>query len=444
MGVFKDAAQEQGHGIFYQAAQEQAQKKQGLINQGRAADQGAAKFLSNIIPGQQIGQSIGTLAGYGIAGASDAINKIRGKGPTTQMQNYDLSSPSVAQTTGDAINAVSTPISLSMGGGVGKSVLQRIGSAGLKYGAAGAVQGLGHSLSSGQTDVGNIAKDTAIGGVVGGALGAGGQAIGEGVGKIGQALQKKPEDVLKYVTPTGKDIPDEQYKQFLHQGRITPSTLTQPAKYVLSPGEKNIALKYSGVVDKNPVNTSINIGNKIGELDDKVGQFLRANNGIFNKGELKNSIASAMEDINDITIPEERLTKAKQMLVDNFVKSVGKNDMETLWQTRKDYDQAINSAFKGAPTLQKEVKTTLRNAVQDFIAERTPDGVYKSQMKDMTDLFRLRDVVDVKAAKGKAIDLLADWAKKNPRTAKVIGLTVGAIGAGTVLGGLANVTHAGE
>jgi hypothetical protein len=117
--------------------------------------------------------------------------------------------------------------------------------------------------------------------------------------------------------------------------------------------------------------------------------------------------------------------------------------MEGLWQARKDFDQQIAKAFQGSPTMQKQIKRELRNAVQDFIAERTPESVYKDYMKDMSNLFHLQDIVDVKAFKTRGLDELAKWAKENPKTAKVLGIaglgTLGSIGLGAF-----GVAHAGS
>lgn len=255
-----------------------------------------------------------------------------------------------------------------------------------------------------------------VGGVTGGAIGA---ITGGIAGKIQGA--KDQNKLLEYVTPQTKELTPTEYEKALAQGKITPKTATSPAKYVLSDAEKQTALRFSNVIDKDPVKTVLNINNEISAIDDDVGNFLRENNSIFNKGEVRNYIRSYVDDITDITIPEERLAKAKDLMADNFVKSIQKGDMEGLWIARKNYDQAIDKAFSGSPTLQKELKIGLRNAVQDYIAENTPDTVYKGFMKDMSQLFRLRDNAMTKATKERALGAIRLWMKNNPTKTKIIG-----------------------
>ncbi|MCR4279320.1 MAG: hypothetical protein NUV78_01125, partial [Candidatus Zambryskibacteria bacterium] len=249
-------------------------------------------------------------------------------------------------------------------------------------------------------------------------------------------LAKQEADALEYVTPKTTELTPTEYEKALRYGRITPKTATESAKYVLSDGEIEIAKKYATLMQKDPVQTSINILDKVGDLDTEVGTFLKNNNGIYNSGELKNHLAKSLEGVDDITIPAERVAKAKEIIIDNFVASLKKNDMHSLWEARKEFDRSIESAFKGSPTLQKEMKVEFRNAVQDFISNGTPDEIYKGYMKDMRNLMRLQDTVGTKAAKERAYDQIRLWIKENPKKAKAIGLTITAAGLGTV-GGLA-------
>ncbi len=113
------------------------------------------------------------------------------------------------------------------------------------------------------------------------------------------------------------------------------------------------------------------------------------------------------------------------------MKSLSKNDNYSLWEARKAFDNSIESAFRGSPTLQKELKVAFRNSVQDFVADRTPDGVYRGYMKDMSNLIRLRDnAVAVRAVKERGYDGFRLWIKNHPKTAKVVGWGV-VLGIGT-------------
>lgn len=244
-----------------------------------------------------------------------------------------------------------------------------------------------------------------------------------------RAEKKVVDTALKAATPKTADLSSKEYEQLLRQKRITPSSAFKPSSYVMSESEKRAASKYKDLLqDKDPVKNSINVMEKISQEDEAVGTFLRQNNGIFNTGELKNSIAEKLKDVTDVAIPESRVNKLKKDITDNFLKSLQKNDMESLWQARKEFDQQIESAFSGSPSLQKEVKKKFRNAVQEFIAERTPDDVYKSKMKDMSDLFDIEETLAMKAAKEKGRAAWMQWVKDNPAKAKIIGYGATAVG----------------
>lgn len=233
---------------------------------------------------------------------------------------------------------------------------------------------------------------------------------------------KAGERAIQNITPKTKDLTPTEYEDLLGKQKISPKTSTSPAQYVLSDTEKANALKYKDLLQSNdPVKNSINVINRISNIDSKVGDFLRQNNNIYNTGELKNFIADKLKSVSDIMIPEERVDKLKTELIDGFTKSLPKNNMEELWKARKSFDQSIKKVFEGSPTLQNTVKREFRNAVQDFIAERTPDGAYKTAMGNMRELFNLKDTLATKASKEKSLTGIKLWLKNNPIKTKIIG-----------------------
>lgn len=289
---------------------------------------------------------------------------------------------------------------------------------------------------------------SAAGEVAGLALGAKGaqqtlKAVDKAVPEIRQTVTKiadeakakreakADDEVLEYVTPKPTELTPTEYEKALSFKRITPKTAREPAKYNLSENERQVALKYKDAIDKDPVQTSINIFNKVADLDEQVGTFLQSNNAIFNKGELRNRLMEDLEDVDDITLDSDRVARAKANIVNNFVEKLEKGDMHALWEARKAFDRSIEKAFSGSPTLQKEIKVRFRNAIQDFIADGTPEGQYKAFMKDMSNLLRLQETVATKAAKERALDKIQLWIKENPKKAKAIGWGVGLGTAGT-------------
>lgn len=341
------------------------------------------------------------------------------------------------QVLGDALQLGTTVLGAGQLPGMAKTAVAKTGIiAGAKAGAiqgvkAGAVYGTSSGVAGALKEDKSL-KDVAIGGLKGGAIGAVtggvlGGVIGGVSGGIKQAVVNKQNKYLDAITPNTKDLTPTEYEDLLNRGKITPKTATQPSKYILSDTEKQVAQKYKNLFTNDPVKNTDNIINEIAKKDKEVGTFLEKNNGIFNSGELKNSIKNGLKDISDVTIPESRIEKLKKTMIDNFIGGLKKNDMKTLWTARKEFDRQIESAFSGSPTLQNTVKKEFRNAIQTFISEKTPDGVYKTSMKEMTQLFNLKDITNNKAIKEKGLNAIQLWVKRNPTKAKAIGYTAGGI-----------------
>lgn len=294
-----------------------------------------------------------------------------------------------------------------------------LGAGVLAGGIEGAVQGAGLGLEQNQSGA-ELALSTGLGA-------AGGAAIGGAVGAIGGGIAGKlrgaadPEKVLNYATPSVTDLSPTKYQKALDRGLITPKTLTSPAKYNLPQNQQETVAKYSYLFEPDPVKTTQNIAEQVAAYDDEVGAFLRKNNGIYSKGELRNVLNTAIDSIDDIGVDEKRILAAKKDLVNSFVNSLETNDMETLWKARKDFDRIIESSFSGQYSLQKEVKKALRNGVQGFISDRTPDSTYSELMKEMSDLITMRDVVGLKAVKERSLSEFGKWVKDNPKLAQVMG-----------------------
>lgn len=267
-------------------------------------------------------------------------------------------------------------------------------------------------IQVGQEVLGTAAAGAALGGIFG--------AIGGGI--KGRAARKE-QKIIEYATPKASELTPTEYEELVRRGRIEPKTTTKPATYRMTDREAEALNLNKDIIKKDPVVTSRNITNRMAQRDAEVGEFLKKNNAIFNDGELRNQLTDKLADIDDITIDEARVSKLKEKLINNFVDGVDKNNMEGLWQARKEFDQAIDSAFKGSPSLQKDIKKALRNAVQEFIIERTPDTVYADKMREMAGLYDLLETVGAKATKERALSGLAKFIKDNPNKAKVIGGT---------------------
>lgn len=121
--------------------------------------------IQSFFPGKQVGESIGTLTGYALT----AIKEKLGMVPKGTTEQYDLSAPTPLQTVADVGQGA-----LMVGGGelagggkLAATTSGRIAQAAIGGGLYG---GLG-AVSGGSTDVGEIGKEAAIGGVLGAATG---------------------------------------------------------------------------------------------------------------------------------------------------------------------------------------------------------------------------------------------------------------------------------
>lgn len=269
--------------------------------------------------------------------------------------------------------------------------------------AKGAGVGYASDVAQSMTDDENLSRvltpgfGTLTGGLIGGIPGAKKLITGRGA----KVAKKEMDSVVKKITPDVKELTPSEFEDLLNKGRITPRTKFKPSEMVLSDKELATVARNPELIHKDPVKTVSAINERIAGLDNEVGQFLTTNNGIFNKAQLSNAIKNGMKDVTDIAVDETRINKAKDQLLKNFMTTIEKNDMHSLWQARKVFDQNIESAFKGSPTLQKEMRIAFRNSIQDFVGDNTPNSTYKTLMKDMSNLFNVRDLADISAGKQK-------------------------------------------
>ena len=233
------------------------------------------------------------------------------------------------------------------------------------------------------------------------------------------------------ITPNVGQINKKEYVKLVRQGKISPKTTIKPAEYIMSPDEIRVGDKYKDLLtSRDPVNNTNNVMSKVRDYDRQVENFLEKNNKSFAKSDLVPFLRSKIDDIDDLTVDERRLSKLKDSIVNNFVKSISTYDTKNLWKARKEFDRSIEKAFTGSPSLQKDMQREFRNAVQEFISEQTDNVTYKSYMKDMSELLKLADTISNKAALEKGNSVIQNWIRNNPNKAKLIG---GALGSGLLV-----------
>ena len=302
--------------------------------------------------------------------------------------------------------------------------------------------------------LGTLGKGSAVGGITGAIQsnpyqqeqgGKFGATVGAGVAAVPAAiplLSKSPErmvkNALRAIIPKADEVTPKEYEQLVKSGSVQPKSLLKGAKVKPSEREIGHAQKYGDLLQsRDPVKNSQKVMQAISDRDAQVGEFLSANNGIFNTTSLKKHLMERLKPITDISVPSaSRLNKAKEDLVDTFISKLSKKDMHSLWQARKQFDRTIEQKFKafaGTPTLKKDLTRELRDGVQDFIANRTPNGVYRQQMKEMSELFEVNDSLLNKASHEKGKNALGLWMRNNPGKATILGGAAGGYGGNKIL-----------
>ncbi len=290
------------------------------------------------------------------------------------------------------------------------------------------------------------------GGISGATTGAVfGAATGAITGKLKTESLKKAsgQKAIDAITPDVKSMSKNQYIEAVNRGKISEKTKLSPAKYIMDEREIALGTKYKNLLQKNDPVANINkISSEIKNRDEIVGKYLASKKIIYNKGELRNSLLKALEKVDDVTIDEARLNKEKAKLAEAFIKSLEKNDLENLWMTRKNLDRIIGdkiNAFSGKPALKKELYTAVRRAANDFITNKLGNSTYANQMKEMSEMFRLIEVLDNKAYLEKGKSALKIWMNENPKKAFLLKWALPTtLGTGLVSKVLGNVSGGGD
>lgn len=249
-------------------------------------------IVNTIFPGKQTGEAIGTLGGL-------AYEKLKGFfGGKDNSKYYDTSAPTPLQVAGDvAQGALTVAPGLGAVKSFGKtipalktagSVMGRIGQAGLIGAGIGGTQ----ALKEGSTDLGKIGKQTAFGGLLGGALGG----IGEAVSKIAQHFPKT------MIQGKFEGLSDAEAQKFLNQKIGTQeSLLNQTQKVVETEGNKiDTALqKYNNQLSSaNPFSEVLQqfpeYQNKEGQLVQKIKSFISQSSNI---GEDRSTLLNYIDKI---------------------------------------------------------------------------------------------------------------------------------------------------
>lgn len=167
--------------------------------------------IQNFFPGRQVGQAIGTLAGYGITAGKEAL----GFAPKGATAAYDLSAPSPLQVAGDVAKGASMIAGLKVPIAPAASLGQAIIGGATRFGALGALTGAGEAATqtSGSAiptgaDLGQVATKAFWSGLtsaaIGGVTGAATYGLQTLMKKGPEALYNNAINVSKKIKAAGK------------------------------------------------------------------------------------------------------------------------------------------------------------------------------------------------------------------------------------------------
>lgn len=218
---------------------------------GKLLNNSITRGIQSFFPGKEVGQSIGTLAGYGL----NAIKEKLGLAPKGSTEAYDLKAPTPLQTVGDVAQGA-----LMVGGGpaIGEagSVAGKIGVAGLEGAAFGGTGAIAEGKSA--KDVG---KDTLVGGAIGLGAGVAGEAAVKGYQGLKKVINGKTAEEI--IATAEKDVskltPGQQQEWYKNQADVARGTATKATQAAKDAGEQAIT----------------QVKNEINDLNQKIGETSR-------------------------------------------------------------------------------------------------------------------------------------------------------------------------
>ena len=254
--------------------------------------QKATDVITGIFPGKQVGESIGTLAGLGIAKA---------KG---QEEFFDTSAPTPLQVGGDILKGVATI------GAAGLTPASSIVGKAAQFGALGAATGAGQAIVE-EKPAGEIAGQVLKSGATGAVIGAGIGLAGKGIRALSNLLGKGGEKIqTSVIKPSQADIKDGFNIATVNKYNLGGSLKKTFEKTDLKLDELSRELNTKLATNKTPVNLT--------DVYDKTAKRLFGNKleSFGSNAQMEGAIDKLRQEIIDVagenglvSIPEAQLVK---------------------------------------------------------------------------------------------------------------------------------------
>lgn len=319
----------------------------------------------------------------------------------------------------------------------GKTALKSLALQGAKEGAlVGATGGFGSSIQDENVSAGNVVLKSAGGALLGGVLGAAAAPLAKVSTQAGRTALKseklvsQSEKLAEYVMPVMNQ--SEKTQAIIKNRGIAPTLFSEAD---IAPGvyEKRMAEAVKGIIDpKKDMYSNVDaLNGAVSREADLLAKEVGSKNIIFNQAQLSKKLDSIEPPIMVQSDPvlEKNYILAKQKFM-TFVGQEPKN-VSGLLSARKKFDAWVIQNFPNIyddiskRPLQQALKD-MRNAANDFIAEKLPDGsLYRNSLKKQSLLLDARDNLAEKAVKQGSGNKVSQWAKKHPFITTAIGAGAG-------------------
>lgn len=261
---------------------------------------------------------------------------------------------------------------------------------------------------------------------------------GKAVAKAGETVAAgKNADLAKLV----QSIDSAAGKELKTGEEVVKKGVGPFKKDIVPPSEKDLenATQFAQHLVKNdPATSAANLTGHIADVgENKVRPFLAANNQGFNRSQLRSFVEKSIGE-KPITFTSNEGEKTYEKVLDTLMTEIEKNpkNVSGLWDARIAFDNAAKSqfphAFEGAASGTKQAIRNVRNAVNDYIIEKTggtTDNVFKDSMAELSKAYNVRDDLLEKAGKGVGKSAWEKWLKAHPTEAKAAKYGLWALGA---------------
>lgn len=288
-------------------------------------------------------------------------------------------------------------------------------------------------------------------------VGAGKQKVGEIIGKGKEKIVGTPEevalkhfnDVLEITKPVlGKKESISAFEKAGKPGGVMKEKGIL-GKYKVEPSQRDldIANSVKDIVSakQGPIDNIVSVNSEIGRISDmEIRPFLQRNPSIYNNNQLNSYIREKVDMPNFIKadpVLQRTYELARESMMEEAKKSP--HTMEGLWDARIKFDNVAERQLGSlAPMSEKasaikQAVLDTRRAVNDYIAENTPNGDinFKGQLRDLSHKYEARTNIAEQNYKLLDKNAIERWAKQNPQKASMVKAGLGVAGLG-VAGGI--------